>query len=738
MSKVKRRYLILLAAVVIYAVALTVTWCLSTRRAARQTESMLDYAIMDLRDTLNGSLDTMLMHIGDSLAKELGSAKPVSLERMKAIAEQRELDEINIVSRECVILASTDENLVGKDMLEKTESAKFKVLVDGGRHAYSQPFRAGAHNSYAFRKYVGVAFPGGNGFVQVGMDESRVTHMFPSIMRFIFDEWLLGENGFFLCADVGSGVLISNPSRHRDEALSLEETGYDPSVPGVKEDGSTTFKQRLFGEPCDCRAIIFAGHRIIAALPPAEFYTTRTLYVSVMALVLALILAIFVLLLWRIDVDSARLKTFYAAEEEKRTAELELGRTIQMSALPTDFPNSDYFRISASMAPAREVGGDFYDCFPLDDTHYAFLVADVSGKGITGALYMMTAKTLIKDMLLATPEKNPAEALSLANNELCRSNRAEMFLTAWVGVLDIDTGMVTFANAGHNPPLLQRVTGGTEWVKERSGCPLACFDNVNYKSREIQLSPGDMLFLYTDGVTEAVNNSGELFGNDRLFNAVRSSAISQSGGQATQEPGLCCTAVRDSVSSFAAGALQADDLTMLALQFLALQKHFFRTFPCNDSSIKSGTAFVEECLDGIPECPGKARSQLLVALDEVLSNVIRCSGASGIAIELRVAITPPGLSMSISDDGKPFDPLRIPPPDTSLPPFDRPAGGLGILLLRSVMDGVSYRYAHGCNILTLKKFFNEGHPGEGYIGDPTDIRGSVPDGAVSKDGLQRA
>ncbi|MBQ7650011.1 MAG: SpoIIE family protein phosphatase, partial [Victivallales bacterium] len=499
----KRRILLLLAAAFLYAVMLALTWTVASRRAHRKTEAMLDNAMVDLESTINDSLGTMLAYVASSIVDELGEAKPLSLEQARAIAVQRDLDEFNVINRNGRIIGSSDASLFGYSMYESMKTAEFMSLCNGRRQAISQPFRTSVVDRDAYRKYVGVAFPGGEGIVQVGMDERRATQMFPSIMEFILEEWLIGETGFFLCASILDGRLISTPAGHRREAFYLPQTGYDQTMKSVVEDGKTTFRQVLFGQVCHCRAIIFARHRIVAAVPLEEFFSARTNYTVLMAIVLAIVMGIFVVLLWRIDVARAKLQAFYKAEDEKRAAELELGKTIQKSALPSESMTSEYCAFTASMQTAREVGGDFYDFFSLDDNHIAFLVADVSGKGITGALYMMTAKTLIKDTMLASPEAHPSEVLSRVNEELCRNNPAEMFLTAWVGVLDLNSGRVSFANAGHNPPLVKRSSGETEWVKPRSGCPLACFDNVKYKPLEMALAPGDAIFLYTDGVTEA-------------------------------------------------------------------------------------------------------------------------------------------------------------------------------------------------------------------------------------------
>ena len=697
----KRRWFIAIAALILYVAMLLATWDVSTQRADRQTQSMLDYAMLDLDSTLNGSIDTMLMHVGESIVKDLGQVGPHSVEEMQGIAEQYDVDEINLVDRTGRNLASTDARLPETNFNDKPRSKEFMILTEGKRLALSQPFRPGAHNPDVHRKYVGVAFPNGAGLVQVGIDETRLVQKFPAIMGFIFDAWLLGEHGFFLCADLEDGHLISNPARHRDEATNLAETGYNPNSPFVKEDAKTTFRQCLFGEICDCRAVIFCGHRIIAALPPAEYYTTRTLYTLVMAVVLAFVLGLFVMLFWRIDNDAARIQAFYAAEAEKAAVELELGRTIQMSVLPTDFPDNEHFRIAASMTPAREVGGDFYDFFALDETHQAFLVADVSGKGITGALYMMNARTLIKDMLLAEPTFNPATALTQVNAELCRNNPAEMFITAWVGVLDLENGRIAFANAGHNPPLRLRNKELPEWLRERSGCPLACFEKVNYRLFETALAAGEMLFLYTDGVTEAMDPEGNLYGEGRLATTLVGAV---SGEPDAVTPSGLDQAVRASVRLFADDAPQADDLTVLAIQYLGAVERYMRTFSCNDKAVSSTaeylTAMLEKC-----NCSEMERSQLLIALDEVVSNVVRCSNASGIALEVRFSRAPRGVTVSVSDDGKPFNPLYVPEPNTKVPLEERTPGGLGILLLRKTMDDLNYRYAHGCNILSFRKNF---------------------------------
>ncbi|MBO7655327.1 MAG: serine/threonine-protein phosphatase, partial [Kiritimatiellae bacterium] len=533
----KRRWIIIASTFALYIAILAVTWLIGTRQARQKTDAQLDYAVMDLNDTIGGAIDTMLGHVARTAVRHIGTAKYMSLESMAAGAKELDIDEVNTVNREGEIIASNDPHCLGAIMAGDPVMEPFMELTNGVTATVSQPFRPHARNPEVRAKYLGAAFPGGDGFVQVGLDERRLAKMLPSILGYIFDEWLLGRTGFFLCADLDTGRLISNPSRHRDQAHTLAEAGYNVEeakkyeVIAQSKITGETFTQHLFGETCFCRAFLFGGHRFVAALPMREYYDTRAAFVTLVGAILFLVLAAFAWFIDRIMTDTDRLKAFYAAERAQQVKDLAIARTIQTATLPLALPDSPMFRLSADMAPAREVGGDFYDFFLIDATHLVFLIADVSGKGITAALYMMTAKTLIKDALLTKP--NPAEALMWANRELCRNNPANMFLTAWVGVLDLETGTVQFVNAGHNPPVVLR-KGGTAsphlepaLVKARSGCVLAFMDDTQYRPHTLTLSPGDVLFLYTDGVTEALNENGALLGEEELLAALRAEATGE-------------------------------------------------------------------------------------------------------------------------------------------------------------------------------------------------------------------
>ena len=246
-------------------------------------------------------------------------------------------------------------------------------------------------------------------------------------------------------------------------------------------------------------------------------------------------------------------------EQSRLQSELEAATTIQHSLLPPisdRFPGREEIGLAASMNAAKEVGGDFYDFFFIDRDHMAVVIADVSGKGIPAALFMANAKQTLQNCIRDIP--NFSEAVSTANNSLCENNEMEMFVTAWIGILDIPTGQVEYICAGHNPPVL--ISGSRAvFVKGRSGIVLAGMEEFCYVKQTVQMKPGDMLYLYTDGVTEAEDTGHGLYGEDRLLSCL------QGGGDLSADDVL--RRVREDVDRHVKGADQFDDMTMLCLQY---------------------------------------------------------------------------------------------------------------------------------------------------------------------------
>ena len=254
--------------------------------------------------------------------------------------------------------------------------------------------------------------------------------------------------------------------------------------------------------------------------------------------------------------------TKITAEKERIATELDVAKNIQTSMLPNDFNfNRDEFEIFATMNAAKEVGGDFYDFYFLDDNHLVITIADVSGKGIPAALFMMISKIVLKNfsMTMSNPD-DFAAVMALSNNQLCQNNDAMMFVTVFMGMLDLKTGELTFVNGGHNPPLVyHKSTNSYEYLKVAKNFVLGGMEDIDFKQQSIKLNKGDSIFLYTDGVTEALNSNNELYGEQRLLECLNRSDKSLSVEE-------LLAFVRADVNSHVDGADQSDDITMLTLK----------------------------------------------------------------------------------------------------------------------------------------------------------------------------
>ncbi|MFI3175334.1 MAG: SpoIIE family protein phosphatase [Bacillota bacterium] len=244
------------------------------------------------------------------------------------------------------------------------------------------------------------------------------------------------------------------------------------------------------------------------------------------------------------------------AEKERVSAELAVANRIQSSMLPVEFPDRNEFKLYATMTPAKEVGGDFYDFFSVDEDHLALVIADVSGKGIPAALFMVISKTLLKNM--TQTKKSPKEILEITNNLLCEGNDEGMFVTVWLGIYEISTGKLTAANAGHEYPIVKEYGGDFSIVKDTHGFILAGMEDMKYKEYELQLNSGDTLFLYTDGVAEATDEKKELFGTERLLSSLNR--------KKDAEIRSLLEGVKDDIDIFVGNAPQFDDITMLGFQ----------------------------------------------------------------------------------------------------------------------------------------------------------------------------
>ena len=394
--------------------------------------------------------------------------------------------------------------------------------------------------------------------------------------------------------------------------------------------------------------------------------------------------------------------TKITAEKERIGTELALATRIQADMLPNifpAFPERPDFDIYASMDPAKEVGGDFYDFFLIDDKHLGLVMADVSGKGVPAALFMMVSKILVQNF--AMTGRSPAQVLQAVNDQICANNREEMFVTAWFGILDTETGKLTAANAGHEYPVLMQADGQFELVKDKHGFVIGGMEGIRYKEYELTLKPGSKLFLYTDGVPEATNARNELFGTDRMLAALNRDPATA--------PEQLLQNVCEAVDGFVLEAEQFDDLTMLCLEF---KGDTSLAGNCKEMSLPAEVEKLPELIDFLERqleeagCPMKTQMQISVAAEEIFVNIANYAYAPGKGIAtVRLTISPDPATATITfvDRGTPFDPLKKENPDVTLPAEERPIGGLGIFMTKKTMDEVYYEYKDGQNRLTLVK-----------------------------------
>ena len=389
------------------------------------------------------------------------------------------------------------------------------------------------------------------------------------------------------------------------------------------------------------------------------------------------------------------------AEKERIKAELSVAAHIQADMLPKvypPYPDRKEFDLYASMTPAKEVGGDFFDFFFIDDNHIALVIADVSGKGVPAALFMVIAKTLIK--IRAQAGGSPAEILADVNNQLCSGNDSSFFVTVWLAIIDVSTGKGVSANAGHEHPAIRSAGGLYVLDTYKHSPPLAMMENLRYSEQEFVLRPGDSVFVYTDGIPEATDLSERLFGTDRMLEALNSDPDAG--------PEKVLSDVKKGVTDFVGDAEQFDDMTMLCFKY-------------NGNAGEKDTRSIEldarvenldrvlGFIDGILEendCPMKEMMQIDVAVEEIFVNIAHYAYKPDVGKAVVSASMDSDhaiISVSFEDTGTPFNPLAKEDPDVTLSAAERKIGGLGIFMVKKSMDNVHYERKDGKNILTLVK-----------------------------------
>ena len=374
--------------------------------------------------------------------------------------------------------------------------------------------------------------------------------------------------------------------------------------------------------------------------------------------------------------------------------ELKVAKDIQEGILSADFPDNDSYAVYANMTAATEVGGDFYDYFPIDETHLAVVIGDVSGHGMAAAMFMTLSKTLIQ--VYARMNNATDKTFELTNRYLQRSNPAKFFVTSWIGILDLTTGTLSYTNAGHNYPVLIRKGCEPGFLSDKPNFVLGRRRLVRYREKRTKLKPGDKLVLYTDGVTEAQDAAEEFFGDDRLL-----SVIAREKEHDQQE---IVTSIRQAVNDFENGKDHYDDATILALSFkdyLHVEPPESKQFYLTTETFDSVTQYVtEKCAEA--GCDDETVGKLEIATSEILANIESYAYENGGELEILTKSRDRRMTIIFKDRGKPFNPLLVQEPDVNMPLTERKPGGLGVFIVKKLVSETSYTYENGQNILTIE------------------------------------
>ena len=725
----------LLACIVVaYIVTSSFTYILQNGMVKVETQKVFTTAINDVEADINGKSNAHLLGIAEAVKAEYESDPNASL---IDLVGKHGIVEINVVSSDGIIQKSTEADSISYDMNSKEQSREF---VDTLRvqESFVQKYSPRGKDGSVWRKYAAINLTNG-GFIQVGYDAEQFHKVLDEYVIDFTKNRHVGNSGFVAICDETLTIVTD---RNGYSGAPLSKIGIE--APNEMKDGKTA-TALYYADIEDARYMyvfkFVEGYCIIAAMPETEaaFMRDASLYTSIfMQVIIFATLFVFIYILIKrviinnlqkinatlgritkgdlnvtVDVRSSRefsslsddinstgttLKRYIAEAAARIDKELEYAKQIQLSALPTNFPENEDFEIFAQMIAAKEVGGDFYDFYKLNDTTVAFLAADVSGKGIPAAMFMMTAKTIIKDLAESGVTVN--DIFTKANEKLCENNESGMFVTAWMGILDLTTGKMQFANAGHNPPLIKRANGAFEYLKTRAGFVLAGMEGVRYRASELMIYPGDRLFLYTDGVPEATNAENKLYGEDRLLAFMNKNALAE----ATE----FLPALKADIDEFVGEALQFDDITMLMLDYKSKQEGAYminKTFPAKVEALSDVLGFVDQALERY-ECPMKIQTAICVAIEEVFVNVAHYAyedGEGDMTLSVGLDAESREITFRMTDKGTPFDPLKKPDPDITLSAEEREIGGLGIFITKKTMDTVTYAYENGENVLTMIK-----------------------------------
>ena len=561
-----------------------------TSLATQQSKNLISISIEDVEASIDDLLNKQLLETAYDVLDELDE------DDLNKVAMEHGIAEIDCIDSKGIIYRSTNEDFIGFDMASGEQSREFLVLLNGEKE-YAQKYGPVSYyqnrnEKDVYRKYVGIAYK--DGFIQVAYNATNFQKQIENSLLDVANNRHIGENGFLLIVNV-YGEIVFGPDDIKNAHINTQEfTTFEPM---------TLQECTINGEQYFYSFDKTEGFLIVGLYPHSEAMRVRDISIYINGFVELIIFGALYIMIYNavnvlvvkkvtefqrdlnkisngdlnttLNIRTTReyselsddinktvdtLKKYISDAEQRMKTELDLAKNIQKSSLPIVTPiisKRGDFEIAPFMDTAKEVGGDFYDFYFTDRHTLNFAIADVSGKGIPAALFMMRAKTELRSLSENGYPVN--EVLERGNAALCNGNDAGMFVTCWQGRIDLETGVIQYANGGHNPPIVKRKNGDTFYLKGKVNFILAGMENSKYVLQELKLEPGDIIFLYTDGVTEATNSEKKLYGEERLLSYIQSHDIDKMSD--------LCIDIKKDIDSFVLDAPQFDDISMVAFKY---------------------------------------------------------------------------------------------------------------------------------------------------------------------------
>ena len=714
--------------VVAYIVTVTFTYGIQTAEAETSANSLINENLRDIDTDIDQNCSEKLMEKITSMRESINIES--TTDELKSLMKQYSISEISIADNEGKVITSTNEKYIGYDMHDGEQSSEFCSLLGSGLYFVKQDYMATSLDENVYMRYGGAKIDGGfffAGYNSMLYRQDYISQAY-TCMKNRHVEYnggilLTDQNGFVLCDNLGGGQYTSS--------YELD----DPSV--LSSITSSSVIQDIYINNIQCHSIIYQKNSfyIIVFVSEDDVFASSKTTILILSLiefvVYALLFGVIYVLIEKLVVDKfekvayslneisngnlnerisvkgsvefdslskninctiSTLEKYISDAENRMNAELELARQIQKSSLPTIFPaypERKDFDIYASMDAAKEVGGDFYDFYLIDKNRILFLVADVSGKGIPASLFMMKTKTMLKSLIESG--KRIDEAFKITNNNLCKNNDADMFVTSWMGVLDLRNGLLQYVNAGHCYPLISRKNGTFEYIKGKSNFVLAGLEDTEYDLQKMTLEVGDRLFLYTDGITESKNVNNELYGENRLKECLNHI---QNGYNVRE----ICLSVKQDVDEFSKGRPQSDDLTMLTLKVNSLGIYDSLDIEPNENSTPIIKSFIQSKGEEM-NISKSTLSKILIVTDEIYSNIVKYANARTCHISLKA--NKEDVTLLLTENGDEFDPTSFVDKRSESPLDELEEGGLGLLIVRQISKEFTHEYKDGLNIIKV-------------------------------------